>query len=263
MAEERLLPDAPFRVVRSQKLGVDHFFSAGKSTAVKRNPSDAAPMCGLSTIPGSARTATKLPSIAPGHAQTSSKVRSTTPGRVVESVDDTRRSATGSQDGCTPPLTSKRTLPTERARTCTVKNPRNSGQGKVGSSTQGSMNQRSGSRKRREGGDSNGLDKGGGAERANSREDLYKCHVPESVPGSSRRVLKSPSEVGARATSPLHQSRRTKRKWEYVSSLAQCLQPGEDQTTGEPAAGTTGDDLPTRRACMDNALPAMVDLTRS
>lgn len=37
IAEERLLPDAPFRVVRSQKLGVTHFFSARGATI--SNPS--------------------------------------------------------------------------------------------------------------------------------------------------------------------------------------------------------------------------------
>lgn len=35
MAEGKLLPDAPFRVVRSQKLGMDHFFPSGRGSSEK------------------------------------------------------------------------------------------------------------------------------------------------------------------------------------------------------------------------------------
>lgn len=37
IAERRLLPDAPFRVVRSQKLGIDHFFSSGDARIADKN----------------------------------------------------------------------------------------------------------------------------------------------------------------------------------------------------------------------------------
>lgn len=38
MAKGRLLPDAPFRVVRSQKLGMPNFFSSGDGNSEKENP---------------------------------------------------------------------------------------------------------------------------------------------------------------------------------------------------------------------------------